>query len=261
METILAVDDNDELGARLFSGFPFDRSWVMDSIRDKRYTLYVDQPTHPSAGLLQDCRGGFSFISGSVQNDSFVENVLDVVKNAQWPLISLPSLEWRSYLIARHGDVLREIKRVDYEMAVTLSPDILQWRAHVPDGVSVLPIDESYACEIGRTVDPDFRVVWPDPQQFVQEGMGFCAVQAGEVLSYAVSAFPLGDTMAIGTATRETHRCRGMATLCLAALVEECTRRGISLEYTTGVNNLPSRSVARKTGFVNARHHFWVAVK
>jgi predicted GNAT family acetyltransferase len=62
----------------------------------------------------------------------------------------------------------------------------------------------------------------------------------------------------IGVATAPDYEGLGFSTITCRPLIEDCLRSGTIPQWTTGADNVAARSVARKLGFADERHHWWL---
>lgn len=80
-------------------------------------------------------------------------------------------------------------------------------------------------------------------------------------MSVAVTFFVGERHEEIGVVTDPAHRGRGLSTACTAALVRDIRARGRRPSWTTSPDNIASRGVAARLGFVHVRDDVLYAVR
>jgi RimJ/RimL family protein N-acetyltransferase len=81
-------------------------------------------------------------------------------------------------------------------------------------------------------------------------GFGYALLEGPAVASWCLTVFASGQAREVGLATVEAYRGRGYATRVAAACLEQCLRAGCVPHWQCREDNLPSRAVAEKVGFV-----------
>lgn len=101
---------------------------------------------------------------------------------------------------------------------------------------------------------------WGGPARLATARVARAVVVDGLVVSVAVP-FYLGEGFEdIGVVTDPRFRARGLSTACAAAVVADIRRRGRVPSWTTSPDNVASRTVAGRLGFVHARDDVLYAV-
>lgn len=80
------------------------------------------------------------------------------------------------------------------------------------------------------------------------------------MVSVACSFYVGTEHEDIGVVTAPAFRGRGLSTACAAALATEIRARGRQPSWSTSPDNLASRAVAARLGFVHAREDVLYAV-
>ena len=95
-------------------------------------------------------------------------------------------------------------------------------------------------------------------QTLLQEGVVAGAVVGDRLVAVAFTA-GIGDRYAdVGVVTHQDWRGRGLATACAALVCSELMRRGLVPVWGASVENLASRRVAAKLGFVEVSRRVYV---
>lgn len=102
---------------------------------------------------------------------------------------------------------------------------------------------------------------WGDPAGLAASGRAWAAFDGSHVVSVAATFYVGEHHEEIGVVTDPAHRDRGLSTTCAAALVADIRARGRRPSWTTSPDNLASRAVAERLGFVHVRDDVLYAVR
>jgi RimJ/RimL family protein N-acetyltransferase len=117
------------------------------------------------------------------------------------------------------------------------------WRAHIPQGFHLHPIDAALAEQVGVLAS------WASINDFLANGIGFALLDGENISSVCKSAFTSRERVEIEVHTAENYQRRGFAILTASALIEECLRRGKQPNWECFWKNEPSSALAGKLGF------------
>lgn len=131
------------------------------------------------------------------------------------------------------------------------------WRQHLPEGYAVRRVDPALWHDPG-VVFPgqvrewiDLEAVWGTEQQFFARGVSFGVLHGGEVVAWCTPDCVAGDRIDVGIFTHPAHRRRGLASVAVAATVEQCLRQGFrAVGWHCNADNLASWKTAERVGFV-----------
>ncbi len=97
----------------------------------------------------------------------------------------------------------------------------------VPEGYTLLGMDdEIYHLAMQNEWSRDFCSFFPDADDYVERGIGFCALHGDELVAGASSFSIYDGGIEVQIETREDHRRKGLAKACGAALVLACVSQG-----------------------------------
>jgi GNAT superfamily N-acetyltransferase len=247
----------------LFDKFPYDRPWIEAALSRKKGRLYTGGNSDDPAAVLWPERGIASFVTGDPLAAGAGDTIAAYLSDFEaepppiW-FLSVPTQAWKHEIIERFDDNFAPLPRVSFACPPVNLDHISGWEDDVPELCEVRRIDVELASRIPKEVDPDFALFWTSPEEFVEQSVGYCVLFAGELASIATSAFPLGRRTTIGVATAPEFEGRGYSTLACRPVLEHCLRGGIEPSFTTGADNIAARAVARKLGFADERHHWWL---
>jgi GNAT superfamily N-acetyltransferase len=102
---------------------------------------------------------------------------------------------------------------------------------------------------------------WGGPEGLATSGYAVAAFDDHRPVSVACAFFVGRRFEDIGVVTDRAHRGRGLSTACAAAVVADIRRRGHRPTWTTSPDNVASRAVAARLGFVHERDDVLYAVR
>lgn len=235
--------------APLYAGVPFDQP-CYDSVFEGKQEgrIFVDDADAPTAALL--CRSYEYYPAGAV-SPALRRFIADAPEEAEvfgafYGYVPVNS-GWRDALLA--DAPLETIGRVNFQWQPgTPVPD---WRAALPDGGRIVPVDGALAERLDRECYPVPFVLydWGSYAAYAEHGFGF-ALLVGEAVASTITAITVSSRHAlINVATEPPFRRRGFAALVGACFVEETLRRGLLPTWDTDDTNLGSVATARRLGF------------
>ena len=206
--------------------------------------IICDDAADPKSVLFWHCCG-FAYLSGEM-TESFLQTVYkEYIQKER---------ERRFVLITDDSEAIRFFSEKE---DVTLDQRI-EYRyngpgAQVPDACS-LAIERISAGNIARItgrIVPSFS--WTSPEQFLNNGFGYVAVDGGRVAAVAFSAAVSSDEVDIGVETASEYRRRGLASV----LAERMCREIVSMDkrpvWAHAISNVGSMRTAERVGFTPDR--------
>ena len=93
---------------------------------------------------------------------------------------------------------------------------------------------------------------------FQAEGSGAVIYHDGEIVAAASSFLSVGKEVELDVSTREDHRGKKLAAACIAWMLQDCMKRGITVHWDA--QNDVSRHLAEKFGFVAEQEYsvYWL---
>ena len=88
---------------------------------------------------------------------------------------------------------------------------------------------------------------YPSFTAFQAEGSGAVVYYGGEIVAAASSFLSVNKEVELDVSTKETHRGKKLASACIAWMLQDCMRRGITVHWDA--QNEVSRHLAEKFGF------------
>jgi RimJ/RimL family protein N-acetyltransferase len=222
--------------------------------------IWVDDVAEPGSAFMASPEG--CFLAGYEANDGFNRAVHEQIvvplqnKYGIVVLICHPDA-WEAVLDVVVGGqpvVMRD--RIHY----LLDRPRVDWKAEVPDGFDVEPIDAALLARTGLYIPEHvtgwMKSNWGSVAGFMANGLGCCTVHGDRIVSWSLADCIVGDACEIGIRTAEEYRRQGLATLTAAATVDACLARGVTaVGWQCDADNWGSRKVAEKVGFVHERNY------
>ena len=87
-------------------------------------------------------------------------------------------------------------------------------------------------------------------ERFFKFGFGFSLVTKRRIVSWCTAEYVSRGKCGIGIETIPEYQNRGFATITASAFVEYCIQKGIRPHWKCNRDNLASRRVAEKVGFM-----------
>jgi GNAT superfamily N-acetyltransferase len=177
---------------------------------------------------------------------------LELVKRLPENKIVLPSPPgWSDLLLQVHGGGLMKLIRFAFSSRML---DVL----HLRSLIKTLPEDyrvERIDVDLAQLIYQDPSIVSEDhvrnfnsPEDFVQRGIGFCALKDDRIVSTASSYAFCDKGIEVQINTHPDFRGKGLATVVSAVLLVYCLEHGIEPHWDAG--NEISIRLAEKLGYV-----------
>lgn len=224
--------------------------------------IFVDDVQAPNAGLIWlGNNDGFIFI-GDERNETFANEINDFIDRLIVPEAEMVGLEWFEGVgnherwnkkienLFKHRKLgiwnqkVYTLQKEDYirENEPIIDPEytILKMSKELTDG--------SYHDEFLQSKILEF---WSSVDKFLNEGIGYCAVYKGGIVSVCFSGFVVDNVHCVDIETLEEHQGNKLAQKLTHAFVNECLERGMLPYWDCMEGNKPSVAVAEKVGFKN----------
>lgn len=218
--------------------------------------VWVDDRLQPESAFLWE--GPRYYFVGRDDNAVFNEAIGRLITTQIAPapgsylVIYYDSARWTEKLSGLFGGrPLHPAKRCFYRLDSQNIPD---WRARVPEGFSIIPINRQLLSNTDSgnldEVIGEIRSSWPSIDRFFEHAFGYCALRnESEIVCWCTGEYVSGRQIGIGIETVGTWRRKELATLTASAFAEQCLATGIEVHWDCWADNFPSVRVAEKVGF------------
>ena len=119
----------------------------------------------------------------------------------------------------------------------------------IPRGIRLRPLDAQTVGHAVACLGSEAIGLYRDPEDFLREGLGVCALEGVDVVAVATSLMRSGDRVELSVRTRPSHRRLGLATAAAARLLQACLSR--SWRPVWQATHDGSRSLAERLGFAD----------
>jgi GNAT superfamily N-acetyltransferase len=187
------------------------------------------------------------------------ERILPRGREAQWGYFCLhyPDRAWETAI----AEVLRgKGAKISSQIYFTLGHLKVDWRAGLPDGFLMRPVDAALLSSdelhnverVRNWAVGNFGSV----DRFVSHGFGFCLVHGDVIVSWCMADCVSGRRCEIGIHTDERYRRRGFATRTAGRAVAHCLEAGLTdIGWHCWRDNVASAATAEAVGFKRTLEH------
>jgi len=200
-----------------------------------------------SRGSITDAL--FVYLDGVPEAESIAE-VFEHFRNR--PLLCLTK-EWEAQIKAQYPDAKIYRRTMMKPTCRFTIPDNIE----IPEGYRLTGMDEA-AFEQHPFSHGENYSCWAD---FKEEGAGAVVYFGSEIVASASSFLSMNGEIELDVSTKEAHRGKKLATVCVARMLQDCMERGITVHWDA--QNDVSRYLAEKFGFEVETEYlvYWVLQK
>jgi hypothetical protein len=154
---------------------------------------------------------------------------------------------WRRLILDVHGDQVFDRPMLDYDPGGIDRGALLALEAGVPPGFSLETLDAGLIGQLDTDLEPHALQVYPGASDFMQNGLGFGAVQGGRLACAATSYTRSSRFVEVAIATRPEFRGVGLAAATAARLMGRCLDEGLAPRWSA--SNPVSQRLAVRLGY------------
>jgi RimJ/RimL family protein N-acetyltransferase len=223
--------------------------------------IYVDNQSKPKSVFLWDKANNVFYLSGDESNTHFNNKLSKILYNQIVPdliprrpyfRLRTISSEWDQklpFLLSR-----THLKKICFMFHSHKNVVELDWKERIPIGFTLKKIDENFLYSPRykniEFVQREILQMWSSINQFIKFGFGFSVVTKNRVTCLCTAEYLSKDKCGIGIETIQEYRNKGLATIAASAFVQHCQHKSINPYWECNVENIASRRVAAKVGFV-----------
>ena len=253
--------DEYENAKSFFPGVEFELLFAALLEGNSPAQIYVDNRSQPESVFLWDKANNVFYLSGDESNVPFNTDLSKIIHDQMRPVLLRHRPYFRLRLLNCKWDqkfpsVLRHtpLRKGCYLFLSHQQAVATDWNERTPPGFTLERIDERFLYS-PRYKNVEFVVreilqMWPSIDRFLTHGFGFSFVTKDQVAGFCTSEYVSKDKCGIGIETLQEYRNKGLATIAASALVQHCHHNGITPFWECNVENLASKRVAAKVGFV-----------
>ncbi|MHA1934199.1 MAG: GNAT family N-acetyltransferase [Candidatus Thorarchaeota archaeon] len=196
------------------------------ALKQKRGRVMVDSLDSPKVAW-------FSLkIISAVAGDTSSDAASEIIENfPPHHVIVIPNDAWMSLVKSIWGDELNALKRTSMSHSTLDINHIRSLKKPLPEGFSLQKVDlESIKSIEDEMLTMHIDLFFDTPENFVENGIGFCIKHGEKVVSMASTFTPFIDEFEIEIDTLDSpeYRRKGFATIAGAALIEYALENGLT---------------------------------
>ena len=177
----------------------------------------------------------FVYLDGEPEDES-VARVDTHFRNR--PLVCLTEA-WEEQIRAQYPDAAIYPRTVMKPACRFILPENIE----IPEGYRLAGMDEAAFEQHPFSHGENY----PSFAAFQAEGSGAVVYYGGEIVAAASSFLSVNKEVELDVSTKETHRGKKLASACIAWMLQDCMKRGITVHWDA--QNEVSRHLAEKFGF------------
>ncbi len=236
--------------AALFTGI--EDSMVKACLQGYMGNAYVENIDSPNAALIVS--GEYSFFGGdptTAQAEYLIKNLFQANQSESTVgIYSEDKPEWRKALlsVAQNNPVVVPrygIAQKDYDFDHEVLDGFIN--AVAKEFTLTRFNEDIYQQAINEDWSKEFCETFPSAEDYLSGGFGYAVLDHGKMVSGASTMTVYDGGIEIQVATDSKYTRRGLALACAAALIKECTERGLRPCWDAA--NLSSLNMALKLGY------------
>ena len=251
-----------ETARHFFQGLEYDLLLPAMLEQNSPAQIWLDDRLKPKSVFLWDKANNVFYLSGDQRNKLFNNELGTLIRQRVVPelrtrrrlhfRIQVTSETWVPILPLIFRDIcLASGTYMLFSHQKRIKSD---WQTSMPSHFRIKQIDEKFLCSSlhdnkGLLLE-EIRSMWPSMERFVKFGFGFSLATKRRIVSWCTAEYVSRRKCGTGIETIPEYQNRGFATITASAFVEYCIQKGIRPHWECNLDNLASRRVAEKVGFV-----------
>jgi GNAT superfamily N-acetyltransferase len=154
---------------------------------------------------------------------------------------------WRQVILDVHGEGVFDRPMRDYDPGGIDRASLFRLEAELPAGFRLQALDTVLTRQLDADLEPHALQVFESAQGFLDHGLGFGAVQEGQLVCAATSYTRSSRSVEVAIATRTAFRGRGLAAATAARLLRQCLTEGLAPRWSA--SNPVSQRLAVRLGY------------
>jgi GNAT superfamily N-acetyltransferase len=229
----------------------------------------IRPPEGPGSLLLWDQGNNVLYICGDLRPGSVPQELAELIHTSIRPRAiqqgrayfkaRAPASSAEAQLSTLFQDIaLRELPTLLYTLtSARLAPSV--------DGIRLLPIDRALLANAALVntehIRAEIQWMWPSEERFYQQGFGWAAAVESQVVCWCTAEYRSAERCGIGITTVPAFERQGIATASAGQFVREALQRGLAPYWECRADNIGSKRVAEKLGFVLiAQECYWAGM-
>ena len=234
---------------RLFEKHRRKRILIDGILHGYHGTAFADSSTDPQVAQLM--LSPYALFGGD-PNHPFARKLMRNLPKHTGTWIVPETDVWQNMILSEHGTDLQTRQRIDFSGETLNINHLRESKRHIPQRFEIKQVDLGLARRIISDTDRDGlgpRIVcFSSPQNFVEQGIGFCATSRNRIVCIALSYSRSHTGIDIQIYTSPHFRRKGLAASVAATLIVHCLESGIQPHWSAFTPI--SAKLAEKLGYV-----------
>ena len=250
----------------LFHGLDYHLAVEAILAGDAPGDVYADDPLHPQVALLLPWNPHRVYLAGAPENVAFNRAAAEVVMEryarrstatepAEFVVYTAPGTWEQTIAALVPGAVAVNVPRQYFR----LKQIPLAWRTLIPADLTMRRVDAQLlgaGLQHTEALVAEIQSESPSVADFLRTQVGVCVQHDDAIVGWCLSEYHRPGRCEVGIETLTGYRRRGIATLTVAAFVEEALAHAITaIGWHCWASNVGSCAVAAKVGFEQVREY------
>jgi GNAT superfamily N-acetyltransferase len=154
---------------------------------------------------------------------------------------------WRTLILDVHGEGVIDRPMRDFDPSHIDPVSLVRLESGLPEGFDLQALDSRLAGQLDAELAPHALQAYASADDFLEQGLGFGAVQEGRLACAATSYTRSSRSVEVAISTRPAFRGRGLAAATAARLVRQCLGDGLVPRWSA--SNPVSQRLAVRLGY------------
>lgn len=196
---------------------------------------------------------GFCVLGGAIADAQFASACLNwLYRHAEQDFFILypGHAGWVPILDALVTPPVRKIERIAFQLDAQIFAAQEVSIRPLSNEFNLARMDAALMRTLADTVYPWADGTWKSEMQFEREGLGYCVLTQGRVVSLCYSIFVSGLHREIDILTVDSYKRQGLARAAASAFIRDCLNQGLQPGWDCFKENRASLLLAEGLGFV-----------
>ena len=217
-------------------------------------SVLADSSNYGSLVISTD--SGLYYVTGQSTDELFLKNVVriyevSIKQNKRFTLFS-SEFTWNQAIERCLEKKVRQIQRYGFSF------DLMTFTNRKRSDFSGFDVTTINQYQIEHCLEFDkkyYDEYWDSPDNFLQNGIGFCVKDGERVISEGVSIFKSNNYAEVDIITDSNYRGKGLANIVAEQFIDHCLSKNIQPRWDCDVDNVASINLGSKLGFINPKEY------
>ena len=216
--------------------------------------VYADSTSY-NAFLIQSS-SGLNYVAGNSSNEIVLNDIVNLFKNSvinskRFTLFSTEDF-WNQSIEKYLINKVRKIERYAFSF------DLFSYQNRKRNDYKEYDVFKINNNLIENCLEFDKKYYveyWDSPENFLQNGIGFCVKDREKIISEGVSIFKSEEYAEIDIITDLQYRGKGLASIVAEQFIDYCLSKNIEPRWDCDIENVASITLGSKLGFINPQKY------